>query len=506
MKLRPLSSNEWIVIACVVAICGFIAYAAVNWYKIVDDEQWVGVHGEAATNPYLAFERFLVAREVNVQKINRTKGIDDLIAGKGEVSASTIIVGDRRLAQMNPTRVSALAAWVQAGGHLIIEAEQSYLEDPLLYAWGLDRKRLVWRNGKYVERDRMPKDDEEDDFNLTLDPTPKTTPRTGTGGQSDDSKAQDGKDDTTDNTKDDAKKESQEDTATPRDDGKERKIERPSRNQSLPANLRNMMNLVNREPAVIFTSRLDGTKLVFSVVAMPYQNVAIDEKRKTPASMSARVLEKDNLGGRLLQLADGKGRVTVLSNFDAMVGKTLSEADNAEFIWHLVSDGKAEKPSVALALIDQRAGLFSWLTNNAWMVLISALALFAIWLWRVLPRFGPLRPLLGVDRRSLREHLDAAGRFLAKHEEWQELVTPARTRTLQRLQRAHPKLAAMLPHMQSGYLATALGADETEIHRLLFSVPDGRRDVLKILSGLLRLNQRLNQATVTTTTVSAARQ
>jgi hypothetical protein len=531
---QPWSLKTWLLILLGASLIGIFIYIAFNWYEIVEEDEWVGAQGEAATNPYYAFERFLSGRGLTKESLKRTTGIDQFIA-QPDAEKRLLILGDRRLAQMSASRVAAIADWVQRGGHLFVEAEQAYLEDPLLKVWGVDRRRLVWQKGKLVERPRVSNEDEEDAldedlFNSDKHPSGKdknSTEKTESNRPPDNAANQG-----TDSASKDAQKDSSKtDETEEAGEGKERKepssqspsassqprtpgapVDNPTPppyrapNQEakpLPRDSQTRNSIFARmagrpaeDTSIVELTQADNSKAIFSVSFFAYQNIALEPHWDIPKTMRDRQFVSDHHGGRVMQLKDGKGHVTVLSNFDLMVIKSLGENDNAEFVWHLLAHDKPAKPIVGLALKNSGEGFMKWAREHAWMVVISAIVLLLIWIWNVLPRFGPMRETPELDRRSLREHLDAAGRFLTKYREWAAMVGAARTRVSQHITRQHPRVVSLLPHEQARYIAEKTGATEADIARILFSEPTSIRDVLFILSGVIKLESAIQRKTL----------
>ena len=135
--------------------------------------------------------------------------------------------------------------------------------------------------------------------------------------------------------------------------------------------------------------------------------------------------------------------------------------DHAEFAWRLVSGSTPDKPALMFLRIESPS-LWSWLSENAWPVLVTALVLFFIWLGRIMPRFGPLEPEAPPVRRSLAEHLRASGRYVWSRGDVGPLVDAVRDRVWRTALRrrgglkglAHSKAQATLAEIAARPLAT----------------------------------------------------
>lgn len=428
---------------------GGIIYVAINWFEIVDSEAWVGAQGEAASNPFYALERTLEEMGAKVEKVQGTSQWQAALESEPSGSNGTLFIGDRRLARMTPARVRQLQEWVKAGGNLIIEAEQPGIDDPLLAAYKVGRVRLQWVKGELLPRPKRTdpgapadlEEEEETPFNFAIDP------------------------------------QYDEEEAEPQKSSGKKTSERRSPFTRI---------------SPVTTAILPGAHQ-FKVSFRPYLNLVLDAANTTAWPV------EDEVGLRLVQIRDGvgRGRVTIVSNFDFMAYRRLSARDHAEFVWHLVvanADGQSDiqgKPTVWLALRDPAGGLWTWLTKYAWMVVASLLVLLIAWIARIVPRFGPLVKAPAPSRLSLTEHLVAMGRYLGQKHAFVPLATVARERFLARMARESPALA----RMDLGALAAALekqsGIGQARVRRALETAPSDRRTFVETIQTLRALEQHL---------------
>jgi hypothetical protein len=145
-----------------------------------------------------------------------------------------------------------------------------------------------------------------------------------------------------------------------------------------------------------------------------------------------------NHGAHVLHFAYGRGSVTVVAHLDALVSNDrIADYDHAELVSTLL---ERYQPTGAIVLLTRLGipSLGEWLVAQAPLALWSAALLLIVWLWNVVPRFGPVVPEPSPDRRELREHLLAVGRFVRKQGGGQAWLTIVRSAVEGALVRRHP--------------------------------------------------------------------
>lgn len=398
-----------------------IAYAALNWYEVIDDEEWVGMQGEALTDHYLAARRFLTEMGASVAQ-PRTPAELDVLPPRG-----TLLLGDRRLARMPAERVDRVLAWVREGGHLIVEAEQPSLDDPLLAALGLGHVGLTWVPGKgLVEKADAKAEGQSGGLPVAPEDVPADDDRTG-----------------------------------------DRRVTRTRFTSG-------------QAPTVVIDA--DGSH--FRVEFQPYQNVKILRPRNDA------LITTDKVGIRVVQFAEGRGHVSALSNFDFMTGRNLEKYDHAEFLSRLATRN-GTKPTIVMAVRGGGPGLWNWLATHAWTVMLALAMLLLAWLARIVPRMGPFAPEPTPARLSLAEHLTAAGRFIGQHGGTATLMRAARERFLEIMRRERPGLARTTAAALPAALETVSGVGAARIERALFAEIDDRRGFVDAVRTLKTLEAAL---------------
>ena len=166
----------------------------------------------------------------------------------------------------------------------------------------------------------------------------------------------------------------------------------------------------------------------------------------------------------LLELRQGRGRVVVVSSLNFARNASIGAADNATLAWHAV--GAGEGP-LAIFNRPQRLSLWGWLVRNAWPALLGTALLLALWLARIVPRFGPVAPDPLPVRRRLLDHLLAAGRFHWSTRRAGHLVIAARDAALRRLARVRPDFAAATPREREQMLVETFGLSPADARSIV---------------------------------------
>ena len=213
----------------------------------------------------------------------------------------------------------------------------------------------------------------------------------------------------------------------------------------------------------------------------------------------------DAFGTRMLSQKRQAGRITVAADLGWITYRgTGGNPDPARQPSHIGKLDHAEA-IVALARLDARAStagvrllgggsslsLWVWLQENAWAALASLAMLLLLWLWRVVPRFGPLAaPEPGTELR-LSSHLEASGRFYRRHLPIEEIHQGLSRAFLQRLAERRPGIAARPAGERNAELARLAGANPQAVARALGAPATSAGDFIRSAILIKRLEQAL---------------
>lgn len=371
-------------------LVAFMLYAALNWFRIVEDTQWVGMGAEAQREPYLAYSRLLARMGA------RAKIADMGAALEPPPERGRLVLGANRLVYMTAGRVERLVGWVRRGGTLVVEAERRGVDDPLLEAFQVER--------------------EGDKPEHHLPTTPRSTPRA--------------------------------------------------------------------PVATDFDWKGNGEKLRMDLG--PGAEGLLD--RGARHEVQAARAQGRNVA---LAFAEGEGRVVVLSSLAFLRNGSIGDHDHAEMGLQLATP---EGPHAALLyLLPADASLTEWLAREAWPALVAAGAFLALWLARVVPRFGPVAPEPPPARRRISEHIAASGRFLWSRGEGAYLLEAARERVWRTASRRFGRPAAPDAPGALDKVADAAGASRQKAQRALRASAPGDRAFLEAVKALQEIDAALGR-------------
>lgn len=288
---KPLDRGPLLAVLSLVAIAVWFLLS----FERVTEREHVGARGEAARNPYLAAQRLVERMGMRAVTLPHVSGLDRL-----PQDAMLLLPAGRR--SLGVPRETAIFVWVEAGGHLVVQAERAGQRDDLLSRLGVTRGR-------------------------------------NTG-------------------------------AAPR--------------------------------GPVSVALADGAEALR--VRLPTQMILDAPKRSV-------IRSADSGGGKvLLQFEVGSGLVTVVTGLAWATNPAIGELDHAAFLWQLVN-GRTGATAAVFPPRLAAPSLVAFLIEHARWALIASALLVATWLWRIVPRFGPVAPDPVPDRRRLLDHLRAAGRY-----------------------------------------------------------------------------------------------
>ncbi len=152
----------------------------------------------------------------------------------------------------------------------------------------------------------------------------------------------------------------------------------------------------------------------------------------------------DANGTHLMTVPEGEGYVTVTTDDYWLANATIGLYDHAELLWR-VAQRFGRDGAVWLVVGASYPGAWELLWRHGWTIVVSTALLAAAWVWLRMRRFGPVLPDEPPGRRSLMEHIEAAGRFQLRHRGERDLLDSARQAVLARVRERHPGWLKLTP-------------------------------------------------------------
>jgi hypothetical protein len=137
----------------------------------------------------------------------------------------------------------------------------------------------------------------------------------------------------------------------------------------------------------------------------------------------------------------GQGEIWLLNRAEFLTNRLLGKADNGVLLCRLAEAVLAERPGrlafdeVVHGMRERPSALELLFEPPALAVTLSGLLLLGILLWHYAPRFGTVRPLPKVRRRSKEEFLDALASLLERRADYADAFRTARDALRHELER-----------------------------------------------------------------------
>lgn len=200
------------------------------------------------------------------------------------------------------------------------------------------------------------------------------------------------------------------------------------------------------------------------------------------------------IGEQLASFSRGRGMVTVATSLGFAQNWAIGEHDHAELFWQLLQLAPSHELVVYWA--PAKLSLWGFLKENAAPALAASALLLLLWLWSIIPRFGPVAPDLPPGRRRLLDHLRASGRYYWAKGLRSRLVVAARDAALRRIARVQPDFATASETERIGRIAALTGAGKEEAHRFLSAGGAMRgADFIKLAHQAQRVHSALEKGT-----------
>lgn len=148
----------------------------------------------------------------------------------------------------------------------------------------------------------------------------------------------------------------------------------------------------------------------------------------------------------------GNGFVTVIAGYSLFENAFLPEADHARLLLDSVA-GYVDPRMVWLIYDASFPPLWQIIWDNGSYVVVGIALTLLLWLWSVIPRFGPIVAAPEPVRRSIIEHVNAAGRFIWRSHGASLLAAGSTAAVVHRAESRHPGINRLPPNEQAVLIA-----------------------------------------------------
>ena len=187
----------------------------------------------------------------------------------------------------------------------------------------------------------------------------------------------------------------------------------------------------------------------------------------------------------------GSGYVTLIADAEYFLNRSLGDEDHARFLLDVVA-GFVPPGKVWFVLDSTFPGLWQLIWRNGFYAVVAAAAALLLWLWSVMPKFGPAIEPVVASRRSILEHVSAAGHFAWRHHGTASLARSSIDALLHDAETRHPDISRMSPENQAQALARLSDIDAQTILDVLLHQSESRhREFANNIQALQKVRKRL---------------
>lgn len=187
----------------------------------------------------------------------------------------------------------------------------------------------------------------------------------------------------------------------------------------------------------------------------------------------------------------GDGYVTVVANAWYFSNYNLDEYDHARLLMDIVA-GYVEEGKTWFIYSTSFPSLWALIWRNGPFVVLGFGASLLLWLWSRAPKFGPSVAPDSLARRSILEHVRAAGNFAWRNRSAADLVASSTAAILHEAERRHPGISRLAPQAQAQQLARMTGMRDSYLFDALFNQDHtSHRDFTRLMKVLQRIRKNL---------------
>lgn len=196
---------------------------------------------------------------------------------------------------------------------------------------------------------------------------------------------------------------------------------------------------------------------------------------------------RDSSGIQALRVSVGRGSVTVI-NASPFRYRALFDGEHG---WLFVAATELRRGDAVYFLSeDDHASLLALIWQHGAPVVVLALALVALGLWRDAVRFGPLAPAEPAGRRSLGEQVRGTARFVLRYGTGEPLHAASVRALDEAAQRRVPRYLHLAAAQRAAALASLTGFDANALAEAMYHPEMRRASELRSTIALLEAARR----------------
>ena len=223
-------------------------------------------------------------------------------------------------------------------------------------------------------------------------------------------------------------------------------------------------NHIDRDSLDLTVVKLPGSRLT-SLVWMEADFSLVSERAWFRAGT--------DYSANILMLREGDGNVVVVNDLDFATNSEIADLDHAQFVVELARFAQRSGP-VIFFINPGQPSLMKWLRTHAWAPTSAATLAVLLWLWKSIPRFGPVAPDPERARRRLLDHLRASGRFLWSRGQGGRLLEVSREACLRKISRALPDFETAAESTQASRLIRMFDISGEQAQQILSPQAPGK--------------------------------
>lgn len=418
--------RRWTVIALSAVVCAAAVVGFYYLYEEYEEEIWLGESFEARRNPFLAAQRFLTEKNIEVFEESAKLEFGQLSPG------DVVFLSEVDSILVSKSQIDAAMSWIESGGSMVVGVgRESVGYDSLLSRFDID---VV--ESKYDFAEALLGDEENAEM------TPSERMRE-INRRARERKAK-------------AKKESNQNRKPMHSDGG---------SGDLGELLLDLLDLVrdkeyykvklSDDAEEVHLASLDRIVFDHPLIYADYEDLEYeDDSDWYDYELVANIPDED--GQRIIQFSYGQGKLTAISSSKLWENDYIGLADHAFFLSQLSPEGSRlhffynfDVPS-----------LWDLLKKYFYELLIVLGVLIVLWVWRRGQRVQ--REILNIDgqRRNFDEHLHAAAKFLVGNKQYKPLVTSLKEDIDLQMRPFYPGFAQLNDQARAAMLVERTGLPE----------------------------------------------